>query len=1046
MKNLHFAFITLTLLFLNGLSARAQTLPTPTRPLPPLSQWKIGGGALNVAPDGNGFRIGPPGNAEWGNCYSEGDVDVDATPYLALLITEVGRDAKWLLTVNDAQVHSLEGDGQCIGLRVYDLRKAPANYQGRKHCRIYLTVQGAGKRVVIGGIGLFANSPAPVSVKEAVSAPYWTRMNNSLANLLPDGGVNLAINEAASDQWGGLIAKMSVDTDQYPLIESEMTERTPGARWRVTAGGVASGPEHEMCGTVAFNYRDFSSAQGKQEVEVQVTCTRIGGGQVLHMGKTHFVSYPTASEGLVRQTERIGPLATFRPLLTTGDFQIGYDSEARLFRIQRKDSAAILVTRFLEMPGFDLSPQDDLKPTKTPAGTRLEYRVVSQGVAFAVLAETRNNAPGLLHWRVMATPQRPARFASCGHELAYISLAGAANKALKRIALQNLSASGLAYATAPGLGNVFYFQNFTALNPAFQTCHTSPRWLVSAGNKTFGFANPLDTSVTFPAGKAIVLSDAYLCLNPQELVPTESGPTGERSDNTAQADRLLQALAIVYDALPDKPETEWYDWQALARQSLHDLNAGDCWRAYGKRNYIQGYVGVRGCVPQITPIQDILAPLTYFQAQSGEGGELAAKLRDCIPDFWSEERKSLKEVAMPGDHIWYNIPNYVTLSRAALAGDTAVKPFCLKGAAAMIQLAHETNYLFNAGPAGQLFGIPENAELAGPYLLYMTLCHELAPDDTRFLKEAQQAAATIKRWRYRDARETFWTAMACEGLGRLYAATGDPEYVRISSVPLASLMRNVFFWESDIGYARSYRTFCGVNSDASGIDYIAAMEQHQIWYSLREYLRSTHSVLPEGSQTLVAEFLRYAPATIWYAYPVHLPADSLFTGETFWKTDSNYLLQIPVEDLNTGLKKNGSVGQEIYGAGAVFTIASQNYTPVREAGLLIYSEYPLQKISYDTKQKSLLLEVGGVSRYASKIEVRPLEAPGKTGVFPWSELEAVKARCAVRQKNGTVAPAAPLLLKTVHLGEKADSVTVLRTTAPGNSFVRLFLANEAASK
>ena len=1019
---------------MNALPAGAQTLPTPTRLLPPLSEWKKEGGTLAISPNGDGFRIGPPSGAEWGNCFTAGDIDVEATPYLAVMVTEMGRDAKWLLTVNDPQPHSLEGDGQDIGLRVYDLRKSPANFSGRHYCRIYLTVQGNGKSVVVGGIGLFAAPPTRANGKDTVTIPHWTRMNNSVAALTPGGEITLAINEGATDQWGGLIAKISVDTDRYPLIESEVTERTPGALWRVAAGGVISGPEQQMCGTVAFNYRDFSALRGKQEVETQVTCTRIGGGPVLHIGGPRFVAYPTASEELVRKTERIGPRAAFRPLLTIGDFQWGYDRETSLFQALRKGGAAVLVTRFLEMPGFDLSPQSDLKPARTPAGTRLEYKVVSNGVVFAVLAETRSNAPGLLHWRVTATPQRPVRFASCGHELAYVPLTGAANKGLERIALQNLSASGLAYVNAPGLGNVFYFQNFTALNPLFQACHTSPRWLVSAGNQTFGFANPLDTSVTFPADKAMVLSDAYLCLNPQQIAPASG-----RSDNTAQAERFLQALAMVYDALPDKPATEWRDWQALARQSLQDLHASDCWRAYGKREFIQAYVGIRGAVPQISPVQDILAPLTWFLKQSGEGGDLTAKLRDSVPDFWSEERKSLREVAMPGDHIWYNVPNYVTLSRAALAGDAVVKPFCLKGAAAMIQLAHETNYLFNTGPAGQLFGLTENAELAGPYLLYMTLCHELAPDDTRFLSEARKAAATIKRWRYRDSRETFWTAMACEGLGRLYAATGDPEYVRSSSVPLASLMQNVFFWESEAGYARAYRTFCGVNADASGIDYIAAMEQHQIWYSLREYLRLTDSVLPQGTQTLVAEFLRYAPATIWYAYPGHLPADSLFTGETFWKTDSNYHLQIPVEDLNTGWKKNGTVGQEIYGAGAAFTIASQSYRAVPEAGLLVFSEYPLHKVTWDATRKSLLLDVGGVSQYAAKIEIRPLEASGKAGVFPWAAPEAVKARRSARQKAGAVSPATALPVSVAVTGEKSAPVTVLRVIAPGNSSVRLFV-------
>jgi len=140
--------------------------------------------------------------------------------------------------------------------------------------------------------------------------------------------------------------------------------------------------------------------------------------------------------------------------------------------------------------------------------------------------------------------------------------------------------------------------------------------------------------------------------------------------------------------------------------------------------------------------------------------------------------------------------------------------------------------------------------------------------------------------------------------------TGDPEYIRTSYIPLASLMRNVFFWESDMGYAHAYRTFAGRILMQAALIILPQWEQHQIWYSLREYLRQTKQALSQESQTLVAEFLRYAPATIWYAYPAHLSPDALFVEKPSGKTDSNYSLQIPVEDVNIGWHKNGSVGRK----------------------------------------------------------------------------------------------------------------------------------------
>jgi len=52
-----------------------------------------------------------------------------------------------------------------------------------------------------------------------------------------------------------------------------------------------------------------------------------------------------------------------------------------------------------------------------------------------------------------------------------------------------------------------------------------------------------------------------------------------------------------------------------------------------------------------------------------------------------------------------------------------------------------------------------------------------------------------------------------------------------------------------------------------------------------------------------------------------------------------------------------------------------------------------------------------------------------------------KGRCSIRQKTGVVTPAKDLSLTVTVVGDKAAPVTVLRTSAPGNSYVR-FLSSE----
>jgi hypothetical protein len=161
--------------------------------------------------------------------------------------------------------------------------------------------------------------------------------------------------------------------------------------------------------------------------------------------------------------------------------------------------------------------------------------------------------------------------------------------------------------------------------------------------------------------------------------------------------------------------------------------------------------------------------------------------------------------------------------------------------------------------------------------------------------------------------------------------------------------------------------------------------------------------------------------TIWDAYPPHLPPASLHQGKAFWGTTNLYDLYIPVEDLNDGWRRNGSVGQELYGAGAAFNIATEAYTRLPEAGLLLFCEYPLLKAAWDSKQRTLTAHVGGVAQHEAKLEVRFDRA--RSG---WQRPGDLKATCA---PEGRPEAAQPL---TVTIAGEA-----LRMAVPGESIVRI---------
>lgn len=927
----------------------------PDVALPSIGQWTVGG-SLTIKNTSTGFRLSVPENGEWGHIWVEGEANLDETPYVAFWITEVGRDAKWLLTANDPEVKTLEPGAEDVGLAVYDLREK-TGWRGRKRFRLYLTVQGRGHTIEVAWAGLFQQKPGPAS-----QPSRWTRMNGAATPYSPiTGAIPLTMADSSADQWGGLITHLPLDVDRYPFVEATVTGLTPNTRWRVALAGVASGPEQRNNGTVAFNYRDFSTWRGRSDVDVQIVFARMSGGSAGTVSNVRFVPYPTASTPLVRAAQKLGA-TTEKPLLTTGGFQLTYDRAAQVFRVERPEGQATLVSRFLEMPGFDIAPQGQLTVQKTASGQRVAYTRESDGAQFTVIAETVTASPGLFHTRVTVKPNRELRLQSCGHEWAYAPAQGSSESdVLRRWATQNLAASGLCYLTAPGIGRVFYLQNLTALNPLFHACGMSPRWLVSAGDSTFGCANPLDTGRTFKPGETFVLSDSYLYLT--------ANPTTE--DAISIADGFLKGMAATYEALPDKPETQWVDWQALSERSLQDLLNDECWRDYNGKLYLQSYVGSHGSSPMMAGTQDVYAPLLDYHPTNPQTvaarETVLSRLRSVVPTFWSPERGTFREAASPADHVWYNIPFHVTIARAALAGEREARDLCLKSATALMRLAADTKDTFRRADLGN-----SAQEMPGTYILFMMQCYALDPQP-KYLEEAKRVAKSLATWNLDGTREIYWTAMTIEGLARLYSVTKDRTYVRISLIPLARVLRNTWLWECDYGLANGWATFGGLNADASGIDYIAAMEQYQSWLSLREYYRLTEGVAPSYVGLLVSELIRYIPMTVWAAYPAHLPPGSLHQGEAFWKTDNHYELAIPLEDINDGWRKNGSVGQELYGAGACFAIRKETQVSIPQAGCTLFSEYPILSHEWNAKEGLLTLRLGGSARYRSKVEIRGRE-------------------------------------------------------------------------
>ncbi|MBC7806844.1 MAG: hypothetical protein H7145_11915, partial [Akkermansiaceae bacterium] len=966
------------------------------------SAWRAEGGSLRVTPqDGGTFRLETStGGVGWGNCYIEVAADMEKTPILAVSISGISPGARWSLTVNDPDVHSLLSQSEGVGRLEFDLREKLG--RGGKHVfRVYLTVHNAGQYIKVGGIS-FETPPTPPSAENAVAVDGWDqRTNGATVEATRNGGLTLTNGTTGdnTDNWGGLLTHLTPDHAR-PFLEVDLRRLSPGARWRVEAGVRASGPEQRNTGPVVLPYEPPGDG-GKMTVHLVL----LGSSATAEVGTVRLVAAPTASAGLLRrlrQTPSAATTPTGGTTFSTGGFRVSWDERIGALRISsgrsggESDNSAALLTRLYEADGVDMVPVEIPSAGKKSGSLLLRSRTADGGVLYEARINAFPDAPGLLHWRVTATATREGqRPAPAGHEVGYQPSASGA--VLRPLATQNLIATALVQAEAPGVASLFYVQDLTALNPLFERSKASPRFLAACGLRTFGFIAPVSTDMELPVDTPLVVSSAYLYLTP---AATLDGNNAEER-GVARAFALLKGLATVYEKFPAPPQTDWRDWPALAEKALKEFRRPGVFLAYNGQDYLQSYLGQAGNSPLISAPQDVLAPLLRYKqtlatgASVGEASETLRRVDDSLASFYSPTRKTVRSAALPGDHVWYDPAHHANLARAALLGDAAARDVCLRSVDALIALARLTGYTFR----GEGLFTDEN-QAAGPYLLFLTQCYEMT-DEARFLEEAKRAADHLVVWTPAATRETFWTAMTCEGLARLYEATKDRRYLRLSFLPLADLMRNVWLWECDFGHAGAYTTFWGMNADASGLDYTAPMEQHQSWCSLREYYQRTRADLPPPARLLVSEFLRCVPETIWFTYPAHLPPASLYPMDrkTFWQTTNAYDAYIPVEDLNDGWRKNGYVGQELYGAGAAFQIASLTCTPVPQAGILVYCEYPLLETPrWDARKGELVLRVGGVGSHSAKLEISSL--PGSDGPKGWFVAGA-------KTPGGVVSPPTP---------------------------------------
>jgi len=619
-------------------------------------------------------------------------------------------------------------------------------------------------------------------------------------------------------------------------------------------------------------------------------------------------------------------------LLQTGTIRLFYnkDSTGGFLWILFSDTASTgIATRIVHGKQFDLLDTAKVQ-TITPFsdGHRLGVEILGQtaGMEFRCRIAVFRGAPGLIRFWAAATPFQDLAITDNPKDFYFYDLQTAKNVSLALLvhAEQLPFAAGVTYFSEKSAlaSTIFYFQNYTSLTDYFEAIGAEPRQAVFARSRDFGYTRPFTRNGRLPAGRAVVLTDAFLRIMP-------GIPASEEEKAlwfTESLAHILEQL-IQNNELPDLPPI---DWPGIAARTLQDLQDPACWVHVNGKEYLRSYVDLNrpGTAELITQLEVLVGLRRYIQGAIAPpaADTLYRKLAANLVNFYhSGYRTVVNDVPIQGvtrGDSWYAIQLHLGLSALASMGDSTARTLLFASVPALMELAHNVDYRFPVffDYATNLPIEGTEPDAAGGYAYLMLDLYEMTRD-TLYLREAERAVARIRGKGFHLAYEIHMTAAAAAACARLFRITGKEHFLRWSFMPVANILHLSWIWECDYGYANRYRTFFGL-SPMPMTGYVASKELHETWFYLLEYLEIAADRLPPAVVAAVQVFLDYAPAVLYSALPPFMPPGALFAGRCVYDSYNRADLAIPVEDLRTGFEQSGRVGQQIYGTGAPFLFSS----------------------------------------------------------------------------------------------------------------------------
>ncbi|GAB3807560.1 hypothetical protein GCM10028819_44670 [Spirosoma humi] len=605
---------------------------------------------------------------------------------------------------------------------------------------------------------------------------------------------------------------------------------------------------------------------------------------------------------------------------------------------------------------FDPQGLQTVTPGKQTA-TTISYQIDGSLGTFSVRVEWFEGVPALFRYTTSLEPRQPFSVQAFPRDLYLLDEKyRPAPEGMVYVA-QDGPTSGLAYLTVtqPATGSLLYFQNLTALNDYCQSTGAEPGGSVAVQWPEAGFMLPVGTE-PLPAGKAVVLSDAFLWLNDTRL-----------DNEFMAADQFIEAMAGIYRQLP-KPATTYYDWPKAAQKTIKALTESpDCGRTIKQHFYVNAYVDSTDKPPESMVQLAILVPLWEYQTWLGQPISLVEHLKSSMPQFYVQNMGTIVRW-LPGEQFkkaekseeedpkkidsWYLLHSLMNLGRLAEKGNLDAKEMLFQSIDFVIQAAHHFDYNWpvfydsrsldvvkaetSEGKGGEL-------DVAGLYTHVMLQTYELSKDQ-RYLNEATASAQRLRGKGFELLYQSNITMMSALSLVKLWRLTGNRLYRNLSQLSIANVLTRLWMWECNFGFGPGYSTFMGLGP-LKGADYLAPYEEAEVIATMLAYLKEMGSDTSDAVRLLLSEYMKYLLHRGRFYFPTELPSEMISQQPREGRIQAD--LPIPLEDIPMGNKQAGSVGQEVYGGALAYILTTYAYKRFGEVPVVVFSEYPIGQSEYE---------------------------------------------------------------------------------------------------